>query len=69
MSGAEEARLGAQESAPPLPLTDDEYSVGRMMAAMLSLEDDLTLVASLNRRLATEAAVSEAELGKPGCSG
>ncbi|MGC9496916.1 hypothetical protein [Streptomyces sp. WG7] len=70
MSSEDEARPDVQAAgAPLLLLTDDEHPIHSMMAAMLSLEDDLTLVASLNERMATLARTPEAEHGERAHSG
>lgn len=70
MSGEDEARPDTQAAgAPPLPLTDDAHPVCSTMAAMPSLEDDLTLVAGLNERMAALAGTPEAELGERARSG
>ncbi|WP_258047425.1 hypothetical protein [Streptomyces sp. SM13] len=51
------------------PLTDDGHSVLFTMAAMLSLEDDMTVVSSLNGRLTPMEGSRDAELGEPDASG
>ncbi|MCI4041411.1 hypothetical protein [Streptomyces sp. TRM75563] len=52
------------------PLTADEgHSVLFTMAAMLSLEDDMTVVSSLNGRLTPMEGSRDAELGEPDASG
>ncbi|MBT3150027.1 hypothetical protein HTV45_03790 [Streptomyces sp. CHD11] len=70
MSSEDEDRPDTQAAgAPPLPLTDDEHPIRNTMAAMPSLEDDLTLVASLNERMAALAGTPEPELGERAPSG
>ncbi|MFE6914000.1 hypothetical protein [Streptomyces rubiginosohelvolus] len=51
------------------PLTDDGQSVLSAMAAMLSMRDDMALVAGLNERLARMERSPEAELGERDASG
>ncbi|BFP50211.1 hypothetical protein SCMC78_00180 [Streptomyces sp. CMC78] len=51
------------------PLTDDGHSVLCTMVAMLSLKDDMTVVSSLNERLAPVEASPDAELGERYASG
>ncbi|MFF7006385.1 hypothetical protein ACFY9Y_08375 [Streptomyces fimicarius] len=51
------------------PLTDDGRSVLCTMVAMLSLKDDMTVVSSLNERLAPVEASPDAELGERDVSG
>ncbi len=46
------------------PLTDDGHSVLFTMAAMLSLEDDMRVVSSLNERLTPMEGSRDAELGE-----
>ncbi|MEU3054775.1 hypothetical protein [Streptomyces griseus] len=56
-------------SADTQSLTDDGHSVLFTMAALLSLEDDMTVVSSLNERLTSMAGSRDAELGEPDASG
>ncbi|MFJ7086112.1 hypothetical protein ACIQU8_23130 [Streptomyces griseus] len=51
------------------PLTDDGHSLLCTMVAMLSLEDDMTVVSSLNERLALVEVSPDAELGERDASG
>lgn len=70
MSSEDEAWPDTQAAgALLLPLTDDAHSIRSTMAAMPSLEDDLTLVASLNERMAPLAGTPEEELGERARSG
>ncbi|MGW6580665.1 hypothetical protein ACWF76_14995 [Streptomyces globisporus] len=56
-------------SADSQPLTDDAHSVLFTMVAMLSLEDDMTVIAGLNERLAPRENSPDAELGERDASG
>ncbi|MFJ9319478.1 hypothetical protein [Streptomyces globisporus] len=51
------------------PLTDDGQSVLSAMVAMLSMRDDMALVAGLNERLAIMEGSPEAEPGERDSSG
>ncbi|WP_175465721.1 MULTISPECIES: hypothetical protein [unclassified Streptomyces] len=51
------------------PLTHDGHSVLRTMVAMLSLKDDMTVVSSLNERLALVEVFPDAEFGEREASG
>lgn len=56
-------------SADAKPLTDDGHAVLCAMVAMLSLEDDMTVVSSLNERLAPVGGAPDAERGERDASG
>ncbi|MFI7329689.1 hypothetical protein ACIBQ3_34265 [Streptomyces rubiginosohelvolus] len=51
------------------PLTDDGQSVLAAMVAMLSMRDDMALVAGLNERLALIERSPEGEVGERDASG
>ncbi|MGW4627642.1 hypothetical protein [Streptomyces rubiginosohelvolus] len=51
------------------PLTDDGQSALAAMVAMLSMRDDMALVASLNERLALIERSPEVEVGERDASG
>ncbi|NEB37764.1 hypothetical protein [Streptomyces sp. SID14515] len=58
-----------ERAADTQPLAVDGYSVLFPMVAMLSLEDDMTVVSSLNERLALMEGSPETELGERDGSG
>ncbi len=64
MTGGEARQDTRAGSAPPSAPADDEQPVRSTMAAMFSLEDDLTVVAGLNERLATLNGAPDADPGE-----
>ncbi|MBJ6642443.1 hypothetical protein ACWDLL_21770 [Streptomyces griseoincarnatus] len=64
MSGGEARQDTRAGSAPPSAPADDEQPVRSTMAVMFSLEDDLTVVAGLNERLATLNGALDADPGE-----
>ncbi|MGM7442911.1 hypothetical protein [Streptomyces tunisiensis] len=63
VTGGEARQNTRAGSAPPSTPADDEQPVRNTMAAMFSLEDDLT-VAGLNERLATLNGAPDADPGE-----
>lgn len=69
-SGAGETEPDAQAvDARPSPLSDHGRAARFTMVAMLSLEDDITVVSSLNEHLAPVGRLPAAELGHRDASG
>ncbi len=64
VTGGEARQNTRAGSAPPSAPADDEQPVRNTMAAMFSLEDDLTVVAGLNERLATLNGAPDADPGE-----
>ncbi|GAA4134185.1 hypothetical protein GCM10022285_26570 [Streptomyces tunisiensis] len=67
MTGGEARQDTRAGSAPPSAPADDERPVRSTMAAIFSLEDDLTVVAGLNERLATLNGAPDADPGESRC--